>query len=49
MQAQIIFLVPRQLGNQPRSKACKSFDLQAFSFFVNQFDLNNFNENVTEK
>jgi len=38
-------LSPRQFGNQSKSKACKSYDLQAFTFFINQFDLNNFNEN----
>ncbi len=37
--------VPRQFGNQPKTKACKSYNLQAFLFFVIQFDLNNFNKN----
>jgi hypothetical protein len=35
----------RQNGILPKTKACKLYDLQAFLFFVNQYQMNNFSEN----
>jgi hypothetical protein len=37
------------MGFFPETKACKSYNLQAFPFLVNQYRLNNFSRNAFVK